>query len=83
MYHAHNNMNQQNRPNIPNMGISMNNFNRQNVPILLGGLALAYTAMQTANPRNMKKLTQSDGYALLAPVLVGYAGARVIIGGGF
>ena len=81
MYHAHTNMNQ-NRP-MPNMGITMNNFNRQNVPILLGGLALAYTAMQTANPRNMKKLTQSDGYALLAPVLVGYAGARAIIGGGF
>lgn len=84
MYHAHTNMNQnQNRPNIPNMGFTMNSFNRQNVPLLVGGLILAYTALNTANPREMKKLTQSDGYGILAPVFVGYAGARAIIGGGF
>ena len=83
MYHAHTNMNQQNRPNIPNMGFSMNSFNRQNAPLIIGGLVLAYTALHTANPREMKKLTQSDGYGLLAPILVGYAGARAMIGGGF
>lgn len=83
MYHAHNNMNQQNRPNIPNMGFTMNAFNRQNAPLMLGGLFLAYSAMQTANWRKMKKLSDSDGYALLAPILVGYAGARVMIGGGY
>ena len=31
----------------------------------------------------MKKLSDSDGYALLAPILVGYAGARAMIGGGY
>ena len=81
MYHAHNNMNQQNRPNIPNMGISMNAFNRQNAPLIIGGLFLAYSNAN-GKSREMKKLTDSDGYGLLAPIFVGYAGARAIIGGG-
>ena len=84
MYNTHTNMHMnQTRQNIPNMGITMNSFNRQNAPMIIGGLVLAYTALAAANPREMKKISQSDGYGLLAPILVGYAGARAMIGGGY
>ena len=80
MYHAQ--YNPMNMNQTRTMGFT-NRVNKQTLPIVIGGLVLAYTALETNNPRNNKTLKQSDGYQLLAPIFVGYTVATAIAGRGF